>query len=267
MATAPRALILRAPGTTCDGETAYAFELTGAEPEIVHIRRLIDSPRLLAEFQIFCIPGGFSYGDDIASGRILALELEKRLSGALQEFRAADKLILGICNGFQTLLRCGLLSDVDQPSNPPATLTWNTSGRFEARWVHLATAGDRCPFLKGIERLYLPVAHAQGRFVAKDETTLAQLERDGQCVLRYIPIGDAGGTTARFDQPLPFPDNPNGAQANVAGMCDATGRIFGLMPHPERFVDPTQHPRWTRGQAPAVGDGLLLFRGAVNYFR
>lgn len=244
MAIQPRILILRAPGTTCDGETAHAFQRAGGQTEVVHVRRLMESPGLLGEAQILCIPGGFSYGDDIASGRILALQLKRRLAGALREFQLAGKLILGICNGFQVLLRGGLLAG-DRENNPAATLTWNASGRFQAAWVQLAVAGGRSVFLSGIERMYLPVAHAQGRFVAKDGATLTELERGGQVVLRYSD------------------DVPD----SVAGLSDATGRILGLMPHPERYIDPTQHPRWTRGEAAAVGDGLRLFQNAVNYFR
>ncbi len=244
MANPPRILILRAPGTTCDAETAYAFQRAGGLPEVMHIGRLLEGPKLLHDFQILCIPGGFSYGDDIASGRILALQVKQHLAGAMLDFQSADKLILGICNGFQVLLRTGLLG-ADAEGNPPATLAWNQSGRFDARWVQLQTSGASCALLAGIARMYLPVAHAEGRFVAKDEATLRELEAAGQLVLRYA----------------------HDAHNNFAGMCDATGRVLGLMPHPERCIDSTQHPRWTRGEAGASSDGLLLLKNAVNYFR
>lgn len=265
----PRVLILRAPGTNCDGETAHAFSLAGGLPEVVHVRRAVESPRLLAESQILCIPGGFSYGDDIASGRIFGGQLQHHLADAMQQFNAAGKLILGICNGFQVLVKCGLLVDDDAQHGPAATLAWNACGRFEDRWVRLnvqKSKSCKCVFLDGIDEMYLPVAHGEGRFVARDEATLNQLRDGGQLALRYAPLGTSAGETT-LDQPLAYPDNPNGAQLNVAGMCDPTGRIFGLMPHPERHVDPTQHPRWTRGEAGEVGDGLRMFQNAVRFFQ
>ncbi|MCC7084534.1 MAG: phosphoribosylformylglycinamidine synthase subunit PurQ [Pirellulales bacterium] len=291
----PRVLILRAPGANCDGETAHAFSLAGGKPDIVHVRRVVERPQLLAEFQILCIPGGFSYGDDIASGRILGIQLQQHLAGALQEFKLAGKLILGICNGFQVLFKCGLLR------NDVATLAWNTSGRFEDRWVNLQVpaaesrsessgfsvlntgtgqkSAERsgshenqrtvCAFLVGIQQMYLPVAHGEGRFVARDDATLNQLQAAGRLALRYAPLSaiDNPSCSISLDQSLPFPDNPNGSQLNVAGMCDETGRIFGLMPHPERHIDRTQHPRWTRGDAGEVGDGLRVFQNAVRFFQ
>jgi phosphoribosylformylglycinamidine synthase subunit PurQ / glutaminase len=263
----PRVLILRAPGTNCDGETAHAFSLAGGKPEVVHVRRAVESPQLLAESQILCIPGGFSYGDDIASGRIFGGQLQHHLADAMQEFKAAGKLVLGVCNGFQVLVKCGLLVDTDTQNGPAATLAWNTSGRFEDRWVRLSVVGNQCVFLSGIEHMYLPIAHGEGRFVARDEAALTQLHNRGQLALRYTPLVASGNVKAALDEPLPYPDNPNGAQWNVAGMCDATGRIFGLMPHPERYVDPTQHPRWTRGEAGEVGDGLRVFQNAVRFFQ
>jgi phosphoribosylformylglycinamidine synthase subunit PurQ / glutaminase len=264
----PRVLILRAPGTNCDAETAHAFSLAGGKPEVVHVQRAVESPRLLAESQILCIPGGFSYGDDIASGRIFGGQLEHHLADAMQEFKAAGKLILGICNGFQVMIKCGLLGD------DVATLAWNTSGRFVDCWVKLAVqesaVGNQesaeCVFLAGIQQMYLPVAHGEGRFVARDEVTLDRLRDRSQLALRYAPLSD-GVPSKSNDEPLDYPDNPNGAQLNIAGMCDETGRIFGLMPHPERHVDRTQHPRWTRGEAGEVGDGLRMFQNAVRFFQ
>jgi phosphoribosylformylglycinamidine synthase len=248
---------LRAPGTNCDQETAFAFERAGGAAELCHVNRLLETPNLIRTHQILCIPGGFSYGDDIAAGRILGNQFRHHLQGALAEFRAAGKLILGICNGFQVLIKSGVLLAEDDRGSL-ATLTWNDSGRYEDRWVNLAAVGDKCVFLRGLQWLHLPVAHAEGKFVARDPGTLAALERSGQLVLRYI------GATA--SGPVPYPENPNGAQANVAGLCDDTGRVLGLMPHPERHIDPTQHPQWTRRGLAAEGDGLALFRNAVAYF-
>ncbi|MBX7165369.1 MAG: phosphoribosylformylglycinamidine synthase I [Pirellulales bacterium] len=253
----PRVLVLRAPGTNCDVESAFAFELAGARTERRHINQLLAEPRLLADFQVLCLPGGFSYGDDLAAGRILGNQLRHHLDGVLGEFRDAGKLILGICNGFQVLMRTSLLLP-ERNGAPQATLTLNRSGKFEDRWVQLATHGSRCVFFQGIESMYLPVAHAEGRFVFHDEQTLARLEAAGQLALRYR--SQTGATSPAY------PDNPNGAMADVAGICDESGRVCGLMPHPERHVDPTQHPRWTREPSRREGDGLAVFRNAVRYF-
>ncbi|MFO0870051.1 MAG: phosphoribosylformylglycinamidine synthase I [Pirellulales bacterium] len=258
----PRVLILRAPGTNCDQETAYAFQRAGAITEACHINRLLESPTRLADFQIACLPGGFSYGDDIAAGRILANQFRHHLTDFLREFRDAGKLVFGICNGFQILIKSGLLL-ADGPSGPPATLTWNESGHFQDRWVQLRTDGQRCVFLRGIDQMYLPIAHAEGKFVTRDQETLTHLRDAGQLALRYA--GPASGSAAK-DEPLPFPHNPNGAWANVAGVCDSTGRVFGLMPHPERHIDPTHHPRWTRLPPRTEGDGLRVFQNAVSFF-
>lgn len=260
----PRVLVLRAPGTNCDGETAFAFQRAGAVAEKVHVRRLLEHPRLLAEFQILCLPGGFSYGDDLAAGRILGNQLRHHLAGCLGEFKAAGKLILGICNGFQVLIKSGGLLDDDAGEGDPqrgpvATLTWNDSGRFEARWVRLETSSTKCVFFAGIDSMYLPVAHAEGKFVTRDADVLAALEARGQLALRYRALAPQDGCA-------PYPDNPNGSVADVAGICDRTGRVCGLMPHPERHIDPTQHPRWTRGGLGEVGDGLRVFANAVGYF-
>jgi phosphoribosylformylglycinamidine (FGAM) synthase-like amidotransferase family enzyme len=209
-----------------------------------------------------CIPGGFCYGDDIAAGRILGNQIRHHLSDTLQAFRDAGKLILGICNGFQVLLKTELLLPIDQ-AGPPATLTANDSGHLEDRWVRLATSGTKCVFLSGVAELELPVAHGEGKFVTRDEAALARLRDAGQLVLRYTAqVVDP----ARRGSPASYPDNPNGAVDDVAGICDTTGRVFGLMPHPERFVDPTQHPTWTRGPEREVGEGLAVFRNAVRYF-
>jgi phosphoribosylformylglycinamidine synthase len=255
----PRVLILRSPGTNCDEETAHAFELAGAAATRVHVNRLLETPSQIADYQILCAPGGFSYGDDLAAGRILGVQL-RRLGDVLRDFRDAGKLVLGVCNGFQVLMRSGLLLKEDD-RGPLATLTWNRQGRYEDRWVRLAASGD-CPFLAGVTVLSLPIAHAEGRLVPRDEPALAALRDAGRLVLRYT---DENGQTG--DAPLPFPANPNGSAANVAGICDKSGRVLGLMPHPERFVDFTHHPQWTRRESRGPGDGLLIFQNAVAYFR
>jgi phosphoribosylformylglycinamidine synthase len=266
----PQVLILRAPGTNCDEESAHAFALAGGSPERWHVNRVLEDPAQLRNFQILCIPGGFSYGDDIAAGRILGNQMQHHLAGALTEFRDAGKLILGICNGFQVLLKTNLLLPADS-RGPLATLAFNDSGRFEARWVRLGAHAGHCVFLHGIHEMELPVAHAEGKFVMRDVQVLSEMESNSRIVLRYKAIADSGVESEirnpKSEISVPYPANPNGAMGNVAGICDATGRVFGLMPHPERFVDPTQHPRWTREPARAAGDGLRLFQNAVRCFR
>jgi phosphoribosylformylglycinamidine synthase len=270
----PHVLILRAPGTNCDKETAFAFEKAGATTETLHINRLLEKPSLFEQFQILCVPGGFSYGDDIASGRILGNQIQHHLNDQMVKFKDDGKLMLGICNGFQILMKSPVLLPPDREKGPAATLTTNDSGKYEDRWVHLETRGSKCVFLEGIERMYLPVAHAEGKFVARDESVLDGLDVADQLVLRYISprplregldVSPESGCKSN-NAILPFPENPNGAQANVAGVCDTTGRVLGLMPHPERHLDPLQHPRWTRGEAGEVGDGFQIFLNAVKYF-
>ena len=253
----PNVLVLRAPGTNCDREAVFAFETAGARVESLHVNALRESPDALRRFQILVVPGGFSYGDDVAAGKILAANFQNFFADAVREFRDADKLILGICNGFQAILKAGLLMPHDE-DGPLYTLAHNESGKFEDRWVHLSVASKLSPFLTGIERMYLPVAHGEGNFVARKEWILQGLAQTGQVVLRYT---DPEGNTSAG-----FPHNPNGSQDDVAGVCDATGRVLGLMPHPERHALPTQHPRWTRDGLAREGDGLQLFRNAVAYF-
>ncbi len=254
--TKPRVLILRAPGANCDIETQFAFERAGADAERIHIKRLRERPNELMRYQILVVPGGFTYGDDVAAGKILANQLAHFLGDVLRRFRDAERLILGICNGFQALLKAGLLVPPDE-EGPLATLAHNDSGKFEDRWVTLRATPGKCPFLNGLERLYLPVAHGEGRFVCREQWLLSGLQQSGQVVLRYVHPQD---------EAVAYPFNPNGSQDEVAGLCDASGRVLGLMPHPERHVLPTQHPRWTREGLAEEGDGLSLFRNAVRCF-
>ncbi len=261
--TKPKVLILRTAGTNCDAETDKAFQLAGAETALVHIQNLISGKVNLADYQILAIPGGFSYGDDIAAGILLAIEMKHKLTDMLNRFVADGKLVIGICNGFQVLVRTGLLPGISASDSTPemtqrTTLAMNTSARFECRWVDLETQESPCVFTKGVKpRIYLPVAHAEGRFTAPTDV-LAELEANHQVVFRYAESE--------------YPINPNGSDADIAGICDATGRIFGLMPHPERFLTKWNHPRWTRlantqDTASEEGDGLVIFKNAVNYVK
>ena len=272
----PRVCVLRAPGTNCDPETAHAFEMCGAKAERVHLLRVLEDPAVLAGFQALCIPGGFSYGDDIGAGVIFSNHLRGRLSDALQEFLTADKLVLGICNGFQTLLKSGILHNgaagisADSDAEPEATLTWNDNGRYTSLWVNLANLSDNNVFLRGIDQIEMPLAHAEGRLVVRDPAILETWKKNGQAALCYC---SPQAETNSKDNPdrwltekLEYPVNPNGSFANIAGLGDATGRVLGLMPHPERFIHATQHPEWTRRKLRGEGDGLKLFRNAVEYF-
>jgi len=254
----PKALVLRAAGTNCDRETQYALEQAGFQAERVHVNRLMEAPAALKDYQFLVAPGGFSYGDDVAAGKILANQMLHRLAEPLNEFLADGKLVLGICNGFQVLVKSGLLPwGRVEPGRAgrDVTLAWNDSGRFEDRWVHLKAESDTCVFLPAGEVIALPVAHGEGKFVARDADVLKRLNEGRQVALRYVDAaGDPGG----------YPVNPNGSAEDIAGICDPSGRVLGLMPHPERFVDITHHPRWTAGEVKRA-DGRLLFQRAAEY--
>ena len=248
-----RTLVLRAPGTNCDVETAFAFEQAGAEASLVHVNRLIRGEQRLSDYQIMVIPGGFTYGDDIAAGKVLANELRLKLGEDIQRFIDDGGLILGICNGFQVLVKTGILPRPANGSLPSLTLMTNDSGKFECRWVHLrVNKKSPCVFTRGMDSLYLPVAHAEGKVVA-DPEVLSELD----VVLCYADEHGNSNTG--------YPYNPNGSVGNIAGICDASGRIFALMPHPERHIRGTQHPRWTRHGARQYGDGFQIFLNAVKW--
>jgi phosphoribosylformylglycinamidine synthase I len=213
---------------------------------------------MLGEAQILAIPGGFSYGDDISSGKIFANQLRMHLADALRDFVAAGKPIIGICNGFQILVKAGLLpGPMDGP--PAATLTHNDCHRFVDRWIHLKPVSKKCIWLTDCVPLSLPIAHGEGKFVPASEPARRMLWELDQVALGYV---HADGTPALGE----FPDNPNGSVDDIAGICDSTGLVLGLMPHPERYVDPRQHPAWTsQSPLPAVGAGLAIFQSAINY--
>jgi phosphoribosylformylglycinamidine synthase subunit PurQ / glutaminase len=256
----PCTLVLTGFGINCDYETQYAFFKAGSVARRLHVNELIERPKILEDYQILVIPGGFSFGDDIASGKVLANKLRYRLGEFLGSFLDTGGAIIGICNGFQVLVRLGLLPEGrDGLGRQQVSLTYNDSGKFEDRWVCLKVEkGVDCVFTRGLERLELPVRHGEGKFVVDSQETLEQLESAGQVVLRYCAAD--GGTPE-------YPDNPNGSVHDIAGICDPTGRVFGLMPHPEAFLHYTHHPRWTRQQLPEEGQGMAIFRNAVAYFQ
>lgn len=264
----PKVLVLTGYGINCDFETKAAFDMAGADAERVHINDLISGAKKLADYQILAFPGGFSYGDDIASGKVLAVKSKVNLGEEIMRFIEDGKLIIGICNGFQVIAKYGLLADPDGDYRTQrVTVTFNDSSRYEDRWVRLTRVSDKCVWLKGVDRIYLPVAHGEGKFFTTPER-LQAIEDNNQVAFRYA--------TPDF-QPARglFPLNPNGAQNDIAGICDPSGRILGMMPHPERFLHFTNHPHWTRireelkrkGQpVPDEGDGLKIFKNGVAYF-
>jgi phosphoribosylformylglycinamidine synthase I len=248
-----KTLILRVPGTNCDQETAYAFQQAGAATSLVHVNQLIRREEQLASYQILVVPGGFTYGDDISAGKVLANELRLKLGEDIRGFVSRGGLMLGICNGLQVLVKAGILPGIDKGKEPKITLAANDSGRFECRWVYLRVNQESpCLFTQGISRLYLPVANGEGKVVA-DDKTLARLN----VVLSYT---DEDGKSNPG-----YPYNPSGSLADIAGICDSSGRIFALMPHPERHLRGTQHPRWTREGLKEHGDGFKIFLNAVNW--
>ncbi|MCH8863860.1 MAG: phosphoribosylformylglycinamidine synthase I [Chloroflexi bacterium] len=250
-----KTIILRAPGTNCHEETAFAFQQAGASVDLLHVNRLLRRERRLSDYQIMVIPGGFTYGDDIAAGKILANELRLKLGDDILRFIEDGGLIMGICNGFQVLVKAGILPEPSPEVTAGMTLAGNDSGKFECRWVYMTANQDSpCVFTRGIDRIYLPVAHGEGKVVADSETVPGL-----NVVLRY---SDQSG-----DCRAGYPHNPNGSVDNIAAICDASGRVFALMPHPERHIRGTQHPRWTREGAKEYGDGFQIFRNAVEYAR
>jgi len=308
------AIVLRAAGINCDMETEYALEAAGAKAQRVHINKIIKDKRALDEYQILVFPGGFSYGDDVAAGKILANQVIHHLADAVQKFIDDGKLVLGICNGFQALVKAGILpgdnkrltaetaegaeinkkdtrhktqdqrpaTSDERPATNLVTITYNDSGKFEDRWVYLAPQTDRCVFIEQGRQIYLPIAHGEGKVVTKDEAALQRLKSEGHIAFKYV---DKDGNEG------PYPVNPNGSMDSIAGLIDSTGRVLGLMPHPERHIRHTQHPRWTRlynaedgrqktedgrqktedrGQKTEdrkYSDGMTIFNNAVKYIR
>jgi len=257
----PTTLIIRTAGTNCDRELAHAFELAGGQTRTVHLNELIADPSVIDQVDLVGFPGGFSYGDDIAAGRIFANRLRHRLLAPLQAAIARGVPMIGICNGFQVLAKLGLLPD-PVAAEQTVTLADNDGGRFIDRWISLSAQADSvCIWTRGLAgaAFDLPIAHGEGRFVPASDAVLQTLRDRRQIALRYAT--DASAT---------FAGNPNGSTDDIAGICDATGLVLGLMPHPERCTHPTHHPHWTRRSAEALADtpsGLRFFVNAVEHVR
>ncbi|MBU1000031.1 phosphoribosylformylglycinamidine synthase I [Patescibacteria group bacterium] len=251
----PKVLVLKADGTNRDEEMAFAFGIAGGDPEIVHVNELRKGLRKMSDYQILALPGGFAYGDDIVSGKILAIELTSFLGDEMKKFiERKDTAVLGVCNGFQVLVRTGLLP-FRNIGKMDVTLTNNDSGHFECRWVKVkAERSSKCKFLTGLEGIiWYPIAHGEGKFMAS-EKTMKEIETQKLVAFRYVRR--KGNSTQNY------PDNPNGSLNAIVGVSDTTGRILGLMPHPECFVREQQHPNWRRGRVRV--DGLPLFENIVE---
>jgi len=262
--SAPKVLVLRAPGINCERETLHAFTRAGGAPQFVHIQNLLADPAQLDAFRILAVPGGFSYGDDISSGRVLAQEMKGRLGERMLGFVARGGLVLGICNGFQVLVRLGLLPCTKGTLEEEVTLTHNLSNHYECRWVTLRTQKSRCVFLPADLTLRWPAAHGEGRLVARDPSLQRLLLDEGYATALYV---DPQGRPTEV-----YPYNPNGAPLGFAGLTDKSGRVLGVMPHPDRSYLPTHMPNWRRtllerGALPEDGDGMVVFREMVRVAR
>ena len=270
-----RVAVLFGFGINCDRETAAVFDMVGGTSERLHVNNLVQGNRSLEEFDILAVPGGFSFGDHLGSGRLLGNRLRFALREQLQKFVRSGKPIIGICNGFQALVKTGLLPGPENASLEPdliqrASLTLNNTGRYEDRWVTLEfDSQSPCIWTKGIQRIECPVRHGEGRFVMPTNSELDRLSTNHQLTVRYVdPSTESGAGLS--DDLLPFPLSPNGSMRNIAGICDPTGLVFGLMPHPEAFYTMWLHPEHTSmklNKDEWEGAGLQIFRNAVEYVR
>ena len=270
-----RVAVLFGFGINCDRETAAVFDMVGGTSERLHVNHLVQGNRSLEEFDILAVPGGFSFGDHLGSGSLLGNRLRFALRDQLQKFVNSGKPIIGICNGFQALVKTGLLPGPENASLEPdliqrASLTLNNTGRYEDRWVTLEFDSESpCIWTKGIQRIECPVRHGEGRFVMPTDAELDRLSTNHQLTVRYVdPLTESG--LGLSDDLLPFPLSPNGSMRNIAGICDPTGLVFGLMPHPEAFYTMWLHPEHTSMNLEDdewEGSGLQIFRNAVEYVR
>jgi len=255
----PSAIVLCGFGINCENETAYALQVAGANAQKVNLVDLLGGQASLSGHHLLAIPGGFVFGDDLGSGKVLANKLKFGMRSQLKEFIEEGNLVMGICNGFQAIVKLGLLPAFNKEYfTQSATLTNNDSGRFEDRWVYLKTnPKSQCVFTKGLKKMYLPVRHGEGKFVPADNGALQQLVQGGHVALQYTD--EQGGLAG-------YPYNPNGSVHNIAGICDETGRVFGLMPHPEAYLFRENHPRFSRGEAKEPL-GLEIYKNGVEYIK
>ncbi len=245
-----KAIVLRAAGTNCDYELETGLRLAGFKTENVHVNELISGSRKLSDFQLLGIPGGFSAGDYLGSGKVFANKLLFKLKDEVPKFVEAGGLVFGVCNGFQALVKAGILPGfAENYMEQLTTLTLNNPAGFQCRWVKLRKRQSRCIFTsEGLETLSVPIAHGEGQFIVKSRGVLNRLYSNGQIVFKYIR-------------------NPNGSTDDIAGICDETGRVFGMMPHPERNLFGINAPDTEYGKIPEEGEGVQVFRNAFNYLK
>ncbi len=259
MVKKPEVFVLKSAGTNCDEETKRAFELAGAHAAIGFSRNLFKNSSLFKRTHIIVFPGGFSYGDDIAAGKVWASELKYFYFDKLQDFIERGNLIIGICNGFQVLVKLGLLPAVEGKTEQTASLVCNDSGRYEDRWVYLKTNRSRSVIIKDIHKpIFIPIAHAEGKFITDCDETLKALFKEQQVVFQYV--NEDGAFSG-------YPVNPNGSLRSIAGICDATGQVLGMMPHPERAILETHYPNWRRPDQQGCLTGSAIIKGALTYVR
>ncbi len=235
----PRCLVLAGFGLNAEAELAYAFSLGGADVDVVHFSDISSGAAKLSDYHIFAIPGGWSFADDIGGGRVLANKLKSTFRKDFESFVSAGKIVIGVCNGFQTLVKLGALPNLSLSFAQESTLTSNESGKFEDRWVYLKPQKSVCKYFEGIDFIHCPVRHGEGKFLMKDEKALDALEKKGMVVVKYAD--------EKLDESAGYPHNPNGSPRNIAGICDPTGKIFALMPHPECSVKSVLFPHFPEG--------------------
>jgi phosphoribosylformylglycinamidine synthase len=253
-----KVLIITGYGINAEKELAWAFQLAGGETKIIHLEDLVENPGELDHYQIIGFPGGFSFGDHVASGRVFGNLVKHHLADRLEAFLEKDRLAIGICNGFQIITKLGVVPGRQEKGfRQTASLIENDSGHFEDRWVWLKIENDRTPWLAGLKDLYLPVRHGEGKFITRDQNTMDELKKNGQIALTYFnPASDK----------IDYPFNPNGSTLNIAGITSRRGNVLGLMPHPEAYIFDENHPRWTEGIR-LEHTGLSIFKNGVNYFK
>jgi phosphoribosylformylglycinamidine synthase subunit PurQ / glutaminase len=252
-----KACIITGFGINADLELKKAFEMAGAGADLVHVNDIIREPSRLSGYRIMGFPGGFSFGDHIGSGKVFGNLFKQRLKGSLDAFIAEGKLVIGVCNGFQVLVKMGILPNLKGGWDQEVSLIHNESGKFEDRWVRLEyNSLSPCVWTKGLPPIDVPVRHGEGKFIIGSPETQAALLTENLIAARYA---------SRSGVAITYPDNPNGSVLDIAGICDRTGRVFGLMPHPEAFLIPQNHPLWTNQPVPEAA-GLELFRNSVRYF-
>ncbi|MDT8392035.1 MAG: phosphoribosylformylglycinamidine synthase subunit PurQ [Lentisphaeria bacterium] len=258
-----RALVITGFGLNCEKETECALREAGADVTLAHLNDVLAGQARLADFHVLAFIGGFSFGDHLGAGTVFSNRVKSKLADQIQDFVAAGKLLIGICNGFQTMTRLGIIPALNDGGDQEVALAQNARGVFRDDWVTLVADPDSpCVFTKGIKTIELPIRHGEGRFIPADERVLAALEAQHLAVLRY-----ADPETGKATQEFPF--NPNGSVNAIAGICDPSGRVFGLMPHPEAYLSPYNHPLWTRqklaGSLPEKGLGQQIFDNAVAF--